>query len=148
MTALRRGRFIEAWWPTIFDATTAKKAGRHGAYAAFLAVGVGVFFLIVGMAPALTLVDMAIVAGLGLMILRMSRAAAVAALVVCVFERLYAYNGFRLRIVEDLVPLVYSVLVFLVILLGLIAGVRGTFAYHQFTRSSPPAVVPPQQPTD
>jgi len=121
------------WWPIISDEKSAKKAAASGAGCAFVVAGItGVLAIIsiftpLGFVEPSSLVDALLAAFLGFMIQRKtSRIAAVAALIVFVGERIYAW-------IEHGVGAAVGALA-VVLLLGFISGVRGTFAYHAYRR--------------
>jgi hypothetical protein len=115
---MRRG-----WWPEIIDPKSAGAAAKAGAMGAFLCVGATVLMVLLKQAPMSAYLDAGIFLILGLMILRMSRVAAVTALVFFVLERFYASFAHGLSAAIGAVAIV--------VLLAFLNGVRGTFAYHR-----------------
>ncbi|HEX3745410.1 MAG TPA: hypothetical protein VHW09_15815 [Bryobacteraceae bacterium] len=122
------------WWPNIWDAESARKAAQNSTYAAyFVGTLTGVFALVsifkpLTFAAPSSLFDAALFAGLGFLTHRkMSRAAAVAVILLFVAERLYA--------AIDQARLSAGIGIMSVILLcAFIAGARGTFAYHEYKK--------------
>jgi hypothetical protein len=121
-------------WPTITDAVSARFAAKQGMGAALFCSGTTLVFVYlarqgVAMVQGLNqtaLVDAAVFAFLGFAMLRMSRVAAVAALVLFIIERFAMW-----RSVGGVG--VASIPMMAVILLCFISGVRGTFAYHRYS---------------
>jgi hypothetical protein len=130
-------RFGNAW--TIYDEHSARKAARAASWAAFFVAfvtGVVAFLASAGMAlfkgvgPAAWL-DAVVFATLGVGIWRMSRIAAVVALVLYIVERIV------------MVPVVGLNPVMMIAMVTCFAqGVRGTWAFHKFRQQSqyPPAM--------
>jgi hypothetical protein len=119
------------WWPIISDEKSAKKAAMIGAGCAFVVAGITCLLAIIsvftplGFVQPSSLVNASLAAFLGFMIQRkVSRTAAVSALVVFVGERIYAG-------IEHGVGAAVGALA-VILLLGFISGVRGTFAYHAY----------------
>jgi hypothetical protein len=117
-------------WPSIDDATSAIAASRNGALAAATIAtwtAVVVTYALVRGNPtpygALAYVDAGIFAALAWGIWRMSRAAAVAALVLFLLEQILA----ALR-----TGAVGGVIIATALMLFLIAGVRGVFAFRRY----------------
>jgi hypothetical protein len=123
------------WWPIISDQISAKKAAATGAECAFVVAGITGIAAVVSIFTPLdfaepsSLADALVIALLGFLIQRKaSRIAAVTAMVLFVGERIYAgiEHGFGAAV---------GVLA-VILLLGFISGVRGTFAYHAYRRRS------------
>ena len=117
----------------IYDEQSARSAVRQGMWAAFLIAGATalVAYLAasgVSLVPGMTSaawVDAAIFAALGVGFMRMSRVAAVGALILYVVERVWAmkYTGFS----PIAIPMIAC----------FAQSVRGTFAYHKYRRQAP-----------
>jgi hypothetical protein len=120
-------------WPTVTDTAGARFAAKQAMGAAFFCAGTTLAFVFlarqgVAMVQGLNetaLVDAAVFAILGFAILRMSRVAATAALVLYIIERFAMW-----RSVTGMGGA--SIPMMAVILLCFISGVRGTFAYHRY----------------
>jgi hypothetical protein len=124
-------------WPIITDAASAKFAAKQGMGAAFFCAGTTVLFVFLahqGMSLAqgidqTALIDAAVFAALGILIFRMSRVAAVAALVLYIVERI----AFWIKLSSMSAA---SVPMMLVIVLCFVSSIRGTFAYQRYKESS------------
>jgi hypothetical protein len=116
------------YWPDITDLESAATAGREGAAVAFVVAGITTIFAVLAafhVANVLSpwaLIDAGVMATLGFFIRRMSRAAAVIALVWFIAARIQG------AITHGLAS---NLLLGLILLAGFISGVRGTFAYHR-----------------
>jgi hypothetical protein len=129
-------------WPNITDAVSARFAAKQGMGAALFCSGTTLAFVYlahqgVAMVQGLNetaLVDAAVFAVLGFAILRMSRVAAAAALVLYIIERFAMWRSVT-GVGGASIPMMA------VILLCFISGVRGTLAYHRYNdpRYSDPA---------
>jgi len=119
-----------SYWPVIYDSESARKAGKAGTLASVFFAGWQVLFAFLSIFnisnfnDASGLVDAGIFAFLGFMIRRMSRVAAVIALVIFVAERVYTGTVYGIRAGIGVVAIFW--------LLAFISGVRGTFAYHHY----------------
>lgn len=126
-------RLRRLFWPSIYDSDSARRAGMNGAQASFIVAGVTTLFALLSMVGVISvvepwaIVDAVIVASLGLMIRRMSRAAAVAALLMFLIERLFAGIEHGLKAEIGVVAIVVA--------FSFVSGVRGTVAWHDFRRS-------------
>jgi hypothetical protein len=124
-------------WPIITDAASAKYAAKQGMGAAFFCAGLTVLFVLLarqGMSLVQginerALVDAAVFAALGILILRMSRVAAVAALALYIVERIVMW--IKISSVG-----VASIPMMIVIVLCFVSSIRGTFAYQRYKGSS------------
>jgi hypothetical protein len=124
-------------WPIITDAASAKFAAKQGMGAAFFCAGSTLLFVFLarqGMAliqgiDESALVDAGVFAVLGFLILRMSRVAAVAALVLYIIERIVLWT--RVSSIGGA-----SIPMMLVIVLCFVSSVRGTFAYQRYRESN------------
>ena len=125
-------------WPTITDEETAARAARVGAVIAYLsAVAAAILSIVawirgpIGNIDGWSILDAALAALIGWGVWRLSRAWALVGLGLCV-------TNISLRLADSDVGVIA-----LIILLGAVNGVRGTFAYHRFrgalTESSPSA---------
>jgi len=114
------------WWPEITDAETARRAALSGVAAATLCAVTTGAFAVLGLfgVSRFSLLDAGLFTVIAWGIYRMSRAWAIAGLVIYVSERIV---GLRIR------PGVFSVIAIIFIVL-FIGGIRGTFAYHRFRR--------------
>jgi len=118
-------------WPDVVDLESATAAGREGTAAAFIVSGITTLFAVLSYFDVLdvvspwALVDAGAMALLGFFIHRMSRSAAVIALVWFIVARIQGAvtHGFA-----------SNVLLGLILLAGFISGIRGIFAYHRFAR--------------
>ena len=129
------------FWPDVSDLDGAKDATRYGMWCALLVAGVTTLFAalsllgvgLMGVTPA-ALLDAALFGAIGFGLSRYSRFAAVAGFVLFLAEKIYA------------VVTTGSILgagVFGVILLfGLLNGIRGAFAYQKLLGAIPPQAVP------
>src|SRR6267378_1206545 len=124
------------WWPSVSDLEGAKKAAHEGAGAAVFVAAVTTLFSVLaifdirilpGFSP-LSLVDGGLFAIVAWRIYRMSRAWALAGLLGYVSERAYSIYAHGATATAGWV-------VGVVILLGFVNGVRGTFAYHRLSAS-------------
>jgi hypothetical protein len=119
-----------SYWPAIYDLDSAKKTARIGAHVCFLMAGLTGLLAVLSLLNiariinASSLIDAIMVMSFGFLILRMSRIAAISALVHFLAGRIYAGLAYGL----DAALGVFSIL----LLLGFISGVRGTFAYHRY----------------
>ncbi len=113
-----------ACWPKIPDQKAARAVARYGAWAAFIGAGRTVLMILVNLAPPIAYADAALNAVLGLLILRMSRFGAVAALALFVLERVYAGLAYGVRGVAWPAAIV--------LLLAFVHSVRATFAFHRY----------------
>ncbi len=118
-----------SFWPRIFDEVSAKNAAATGAICSFIIAAITGLFAIVSIFATTTyagpgsLVDASLFVLLGFMIKRKaSRVAAVTAVVAFISDRIYA--GFKHGLGAAIGVLA------ILLLLGLISGVRGTFAYQ------------------
>jgi hypothetical protein len=117
-------------WPTLTDLKTAHDAAKQGAYNALIVAGLtallatlsvlGIWKIVDGSA----FVESVIMAVLGILILRLSRVAAVCALLFFIAGRGYGIylHGFH--------PAGAAVMV--ISLVGFVSGVRGTFACRRY----------------
>jgi len=116
------------WPPVSSDISVARKAAYNGFIAAALcSVATGIFaaFGIFGFSK-FALIDSFMFALIAWGILKMSRIAATAGLILYVFERMDAWiNAGRLS--DTFVIAILFILFF-------IGGIRGTFAYHRFKK--------------
>jgi hypothetical protein len=118
-------------WPDITDLESAAAAGREGAAVAFVVAGITTIFAVLAafrVANVLSrwaLIDAGVMAILGFFIRRMSRAAAVTALVWFIAARIQG------AITHSLAS---NLLLGLILLAGFISGVRGTFASHRLAK--------------
>ena len=116
----------------ISNLESAAAAGRDGAAVAFVVAAVTTIFAalasfhVLNVLSPWALIDAGVMATLGVFIRRMSRAAAVIALVWFVVARIQgaATHG-----------LASNILLGIILLPGFVSGVRGTFAYHRFTNA-------------
>ena len=115
-------------WPDITDLESAAAAGREGAAVAFVVAGITAVFAVLSyfhVANVLSpwaLIDAGVMAILGFFIRRMSRAAAVIALVWFIAARIQG------AITHGLVG---NIVLGIILLTGFVSGVRGTIAYHR-----------------
>ena len=116
-------RVKKGWWPAIPDPETAKKVAKNGAWAAFFCTVATMGMVLIKAATSTAYLDAALFAVLGLVILRMSRAAAVTATLLFVVERVNA------GIVHNLHAAVGPVAI--AVFFGFLNGIRGTFAFHR-----------------
>jgi hypothetical protein len=115
-------------WPDVVDLESATAAGIEGTAAAFIVAGITTIFAVLSYCDVLdvvspwALVDANAMALLGFLIHRMSRSAAVIALVWFIVARIQGAvaHGFA-----------SNVLLGLILLPGFISGIRGTLAYHR-----------------
>jgi ribosomal protein S27E len=128
-TTLTSGGLREVLWPS--DTTRAKLLARNGAFAAFCSASLPILYVLLKRAGPSSLVDTIIGAGLGFLILRMSRAAALAALLLFVIGRATAWH-------TTLPTSAQGFAVAVVFLLFYLAGVLGTFDYHRLARTPTP----------
>jgi hypothetical protein len=118
-------------WPDISDLERAAAAGKEGAAVAFIvAVITAIFaalayFNVLNVVSPWALIDASVMATLGFFIRRMSRAAAVIALVWFIGARIQG------AITHGLAS---NILLGIVLLAGFVSGVRGTFAYHRLAK--------------
>ncbi len=124
------------WWPSMSNLEGAKKAVHEGAGAAIFVAAVTALFSVLaifdirilpGFSPW-SLVDAGLFAVVAWRIYKMSRAWAVVGLLLFVGERAYAFYA---RGVTATTGIVVGV----IILLGFVNGVRGTFAYRRLFAS-------------
>ena len=134
--SLKPGR---GWWPSVTDKEEAKRTAQQGAGAAVFVTAVttllavlAIFGVQIGARilpgfSALSLIDAGLFAIVAWRIYRMSRAWAVVGLLLYVVERVYAVSvrGSTAGIVVGVV-----------LLLGFVNGVRGTFAYHHLEKKT------------
>ena len=110
-------------WPEIQDATTARQAARQSMWAAFACSGITALsaFLanngFVGDAPQLAVLRAALFGMLAIGIGRLSRSAAVLALLIFLVER-----------TQNSGPIAFTV----ILLVCFVNGVRGTVAFHRY----------------
>ena len=117
-------------WPTITDAASAKEACRAGSGAAIFVAAVTAIVATASMISHTTVmgidsgafVDAAIFALLAWRIRRLSRVAAVFALVMYTGERIYMWASVGPS--NPIVPIVIT--------MALVSSVRGAFAFHRF----------------
>jgi hypothetical protein len=130
------------YWPDVSDLDGAKDATKYGMWCAIIvaAVTAGLSVLtIMGMGirgiSAHALVDAFVFAGVAYGLSRYSRFAAVAGFVLYLAEKIYAYvvTGSILGV---------GVLA-VVVLFGLLNGVRGAFAYQELLAAAHPQAAPP-----
>jgi hypothetical protein len=123
------------WWPEIKDRDTARKVARQAFWAAIFVVGVTTLFATLavfgtsfaGTTPA-AYIDAAVMGVIAIGLWRMSRTAAVAALVLFIVERILgAEDGIKPG----------SVFLMIVLLIAFANGVRATFAYHRMRPVEP-----------
>ena len=134
------------WWPAIYNETSARKAAGTGATCAYVVAGVTALLATISIFAPLSFidptafVDAALAAFLGFMIQRkVSRIAALAALVMFVGERVYG--------VVTQGPASGGIVLAIILLFGFISGIRGTFAWHAYRRAAAvmsPSVSDPQ----
>jgi hypothetical protein len=119
------------YWPSVDDLDGAKEAAHQGAQAAAIVAGVTALFSVLaifgirilpGFSP-LSLVDASIFAIVAWRIFKMSMVWAVVGLLLFAGERAYAfyYRG---------AAAMAGIIVGIILLLGFVNGVRGTFAHH------------------
>lgn len=121
-------------WPSIIDSETAKKAAYQGFWVALLcalATAFMVVFSIVGHTlmgvDAYALVDVLAFAIIAACIrLKLSRSAAVLGLLLYILERIVMWSESGIK----------NPVIAILFITALINGVRGTFAYHKFTKSA------------
>lgn len=125
------------WWPMISDQPSARNAAMTGATCSFIvAAFTGALALVSIFKPLsfikpFAMVDAGAIAILGLMIRKkLSRIAAVAALTIFVAERGYIGIQYGFGKAVGVVTII--------LLLGFIAGVRGTFAYQKYRKGLEP----------
>ena len=130
------------YWPDVSDLDGAKDATKYGMWCAIIvaAITAGLSVLtIMGMGirgiSAYALVDAFVFAGIAYGLSRYSRFAAVAGFVLHLAEKIYAYavTGSILGV---------GVLA-VIVLFGLLNGMRGTFAYQELLAAAHPQAVPP-----
>ena len=117
------------WWPSIETELEAKKAADQGAGAAVFVAGVGTLFSILGIFDIrvlpgyspLSIIDAGVFAIVAWRIYRMSRAWALVGLLGYIYELAYSVY---------LHGAAGGSFVGLIVLVGFVNGVRGTFAYH------------------
>lgn len=136
---------MEWLWPTIDDLESAKKAAHKGAAAAFvitIVTGVVSFLAVQGVAifkeltDASSFIDAGLFLVIGFFIYRLSRIAAVIGLLLYIGEQVISIqtHGFRFSVMMILLTSYF------------IAGVRGTFEYHNMNKNETPEAkpLPPQ----
>jgi hypothetical protein len=120
------------WWPPVTHREGAKQAAHEGAGAAvFVAAVTGLFSalaifgvqILPGFSPS-SLVDAGLFAVVAWRVYRLSRAWAVVGLSLFVAEQAYGFYHRGITLTAGLV-------VVIILLLGFIHGVRGTFAYRR-----------------
>jgi len=130
------------YWPDVSDLDGAKDATKYGMWCAIIvaAITAGLSVLtIMGMGirgiSAYALIDAFAFAGIAYGLSRYSRFAAVAGFVLYLAEKIYAYvvTGSILGV---------GVLA-VVVLFGLLNGIRGAFAHQKLVVAAPPQSVPP-----
>ncbi len=102
--------------------------GAHASFAVAIITAASAalsVFGVVQLAEPSAFFDAMLAGVLGFMIRRMSRAAAVSALAIFIAERLYAGLEHGMNAAVGVLAVI--------LLLGFIVGVRGTFAYHRFS---------------
>jgi hypothetical protein len=120
-------------WPAITDLESAAATGRDGAAVAFAVAGITAIFAVLAYFHVLNvlspwaLIDAGVMAVLGFFIRRMSRAAAVAALMWFIGARIQG------AITHSLAA---NVMLGLILLVGFISGIRGTFTYHRLAKDT------------
>ncbi len=128
-------RWKRTCWPAISDLNTAKMAAMTGAEAAFVVAAITALYAVVGtlrispLSSTSGLIYSVLAACLGLMIRKMSRVAAVAALVIFMVDRLHSALGHRISSGATILTILLT--------LALISGVRGTLAYHRYVDENP-----------
>jgi hypothetical protein len=129
------------FWPDVSDLDGAKDAARYGMWCAFLVAGSTALFALLsffgirlmGITPA-ALLDAALFGAIGFGLSRYSRFAAVAGFLLFLLEKIYA-------LVTTGSILGVGVLG-VIILFGLLNGIRGAFAYQKLLAAVPPQPVP------
>jgi hypothetical protein len=119
----------ERFWPEITDPDTARSAAMHGVFAAlFVAVATGAMGLLSMTDPWPSFLDVVLSGFLGFRIWRMSRSAAVFALVYFIANKVYmvATDGLKGA----------TAYMALALVMAFISGVRGTFAYHRYVKEA------------
>ena len=120
-------------WPVIVDVETARRVSRQGFWAATWVAGVTALLALLSTLGVniwnfdlYALVDALIFAIIGWGIHRLSRTAAVAGICLYLLERAYMWATFGPKN-----PFVAAIFI-----LMFINGVRGTFAFHKFSREA------------
>jgi hypothetical protein len=121
-----------ALWPDLTTVDVAKQSCKHAAVAAFIVAGITGIVAAIAVAGTVVIpgidawafVDAGVFALLGFFVMRCSRIAAVITLLVFVVERLMmlASGG------------IAGLPVALILIVYLIGGVRGSFAYHRLSK--------------
>jgi hypothetical protein len=126
--ATKRESRFRIFWPEVDDLYGAQEAITLGQLACFLTAGITAVFAIVGWVPRLSLVDASIFGLLGFGVLRRWRTAAVIAFLLDALNLVYSFS-------QGAGVGVLGVFIFV----GMLNGVRGTFAYRQLLRTAPAA---------
>lgn len=122
---------IEWIWPSIMDTVSAKRAAKQGLWASALCAGSTIIFVILNHfgiqmysfdMGALVDVFLFIVIGWG--IYNMNRFASVAGLFLYLLERIYMWSQYGLK----------NPAIAIIISLMFINSIRGTLAYHKFSK--------------
>jgi len=121
------------YWPEITDLDIARKVALQGVWAALFVAGVTALFATLAIlghpvagVDALAFVEVVIFGVLAIGIWRMSRVAALLALILFVLEKIWAFqDGQRPA----------GVIVAIVIIFGFLNAVRATFRYRQLLKS-------------
>ena len=129
----RGGR--NSFWPKIYDVQSARKAAKQGMGACFFVAGVTAlvaFYSRMGFQlfpdiNASAFLDAGVFAILGIGIYRMSRVAAVAALVLYLIEQVWVMSK-----VHTIIGFPFPMILIMVVCFA--AGIRGTFAFHRYAR--------------
>ena len=122
--------WVQSWYPKVYDIETAKDAASVGAYCAFFVAAITVALIVFSISDPAGLVDASLFAIFGLLIRRMSRVAAILALLLFILAQAYKIETRGLAATV----LSLSGLVGVACLLGFTSGVRGTIAYHRFKK--------------
>lgn len=122
------------WWPEIRDEATARTAAKNAAGAAAFCAVITAVIAYFGWLRVTreAMIDAVLFAVIGWGIYKMSRVAAVAGLVLYVFERIYAV------IQPGAHSNVFSMIIFTALFIG---GVRGTFYFHKLRKGTKPGPV-------
>lgn len=128
------------FWPDVSDLDGAKDATRYGMWCSLLVAGVTALFAVLsllgiklmGITPA-ALLDAALFGAIGFGLSRYSRFAAVAGFVLYLVEKIYA--------VYTTGSILGAGVLGVIILFGLLNGIRGAFAYQKLLAAIPPAAV-------
>ena len=127
------------FWPEIYDRDTAQDVARRGAWVALIVAGLTALLallsltlqtVIFGIPPA-ALLDAVIFAVVGWRIFKMSRAWAVAGMVLYLVETAFGLSRGRFGAIA------------VIFLFAFVNAIRGTFAFHRFSQEGAQPAGPP-----